>query len=72
MALYRRMAVNRVVAGGKTVSPCLLEINDGVVVSFSHLSEEQPFTEWIGGTVVLARAGDAWIIESSTAESLLL
>ena len=60
------------VAGGKTVSPCLLEINDGVVVSFSHLSEEQPFTEWIGGTVVLVKDGDVWNIESSTVESLLL
>lgn len=72
MAECRQVAVNRVLVGGEAVSPCVLEMQDGMVVKYYRLIEELPFTEWIGGTVVLAKEGDAWKIESSTAESLLL
>ncbi len=70
MAGYRRIAVNKVIVGTETISPCVLEIKEGMVVCYYRLDGELPFTEWIGGTVVLSKDRDRWVIESSTVDNL--
>lgn len=66
-----RVAVNKVVAGDETVSPCVLEFKDGKVVDYYHLTGEQPFTAWKGGTVVLSKTCEGWNIDNISAEDLL-
>ncbi len=64
MDRIRRVAVNRVIADGETVSPCVLEIEDGKIIDFYHFTGELPFTEWKGGTVVLSKTTDGWTIDN--------
>jgi len=48
-----RFAANRLIAGDDIIINGVVEIEDGTVVSYSHFSEELPFTVWIGGTIEL-------------------
>lgn len=50
MTLRRRVAVNRLIVNDETFVNCIVEICDGVIFDYFTFDEEQPFTEWIGGT----------------------
>lgn len=54
----RRIAVHKVIADGGTVDMCVIEIADGRVVNYYRFASELPFTEWLGGTVVLSNDED--------------
>lgn len=57
--MIRRIAVHRVIVGGKVIPMCVVGIeNNGVVAFYESFSGEPPFTEWIGGTVVFGK--DEW------------
>lgn len=49
-----RFAANRLIIHEKTIINGVVEIEDGIVKSYYQLSEELPFTEWIGGTIELS------------------
>lgn len=54
--MIRRIAVHKVVIEDDVIHMCVLEIdNDGVVRSYKPFEGELPFTEWVGGTVVLVK-----------------
>ncbi|MBQ5606633.1 MAG: hypothetical protein IIU87_05415 [Prevotella sp.] len=50
MTRRRRVAVNRLIVNDETFVNCIVEICDGVIFDYFTFDEEQPFTEWIGGT----------------------
>ena len=52
--MKHRLAFNRVLADDKTYCPGVVEIDGGVVTACYQLNEEQPMTEWLGGTVKMA------------------
>lgn len=55
----RIVAANRVVMPDiRTVTLGVVEIEGNCVCSVSRLDGEQPFTEWIGGTIRLVRSAD--------------
>lgn len=47
----RWIAVNEIQIGDAVLPQSIIEIADGVVVRHYPLTEEQPHTEWLGGTV---------------------
>lgn len=49
--MFRRIAAHRVRIHGKELRMHVVEITDGWVTSCYPLSEEMPFTEWLGGTI---------------------
>ena len=52
----RRIAVNRVLTDeGDCISPGGVEIEGSQVKKVFRLVYEQPFTEWIGGTIQLVK-----------------
>ncbi|MEE1092307.1 MAG: hypothetical protein UHZ01_04415 [Prevotella sp.] len=50
MTRRRRVAVNRLIVDDETFVNCIVEICDGVIYDYFTFDEEQPFTEWVGGT----------------------
>ncbi|MBQ4632005.1 MAG: hypothetical protein IJB46_01455 [Prevotella sp.] len=50
MIRRRRVAVNRLIVNDETFVNCIVEICDGVIYDYFTFDEEQPFTEWVGGT----------------------
>ena len=53
--MIRRIAVHRVIIGGKVIPMCVVGIeNNGIVAFYESFSGEPPFTEWIGGTAILS------------------
>lgn len=53
--MFRRVAAHRVEVNGRTLSRCVVEIEDGRVVNFYTFTNELPLTEWLGGTITLSR-----------------
>ena len=51
MSTIRRIAVNRLIADGREIRQCAIEIVDGKVVDYYPFTGELPATEWVGGTV---------------------
>lgn len=49
-----KYAANRLIVHDKIIINGVVEICNGVVKSYYSLSEELPFTEWIGGTIKLS------------------
>lgn len=50
--MKRIVAANHVILpDGKELSPGVVEIDGTTVVRFYRLEQEQPFTEWLGGTI---------------------
>lgn len=50
--MKRIVAANHVILpDGKELSPGVVEIDGNTVVRFYRLEQEQPFTEWLGGTI---------------------
>lgn len=58
MKRVRRVAAHTIVTDHETVDMGVVEIEDGVVVGYAHLTGEQPQTEWIGGTITLKPDAD--------------
>ena len=61
--MTRKVAVNRVIKGDVSINRCIVEIENGFVVDYYHFDDEQPFTEWLGGTIE--------IVPSNNGNSLL-
>lgn len=54
--MKRKFAANRILTEtGVSLVPGVVEVEDSQVRNVSHLIFEQPFTEWIGGTISLSR-----------------
>jgi len=51
----RRVAANEVVIGDRRLKQCVVEISSGMVTDYYTFEEEQPYTEWLGGTIILVR-----------------
>lgn len=56
--MIRRIAANRIIASDKQFSQYVIEIKDGIVIDCYPLHEELPFTEWLGGTILLEKDKD--------------
>ena len=54
----RRIAANEVVTEDSVLSPGVVELCSGMVTGCYHLNEELPFTEWIGGTIIIMNDND--------------
>lgn len=52
---WRRVAVNEVIVGDQRLQQCIVEITAGIVTDYYTFDEEQPHTEWLGGTITLVR-----------------
>lgn len=67
--MFRRIAVSRLHLPDGTVR-CnqVIELENGKVVSFYALTEELPYTEWLGGDFVLSE--DSTIL-TGTASTLI-
>lgn len=63
--MFRRIAVSRLHLPDGTVR-CnqVIELENGKVVSFYALTEELPYTEWLGGDFVLSE--DSTILTEAT------
>lgn len=63
--MFRRIAVSRLHLPDGTVR-CnqVIELENGKVVSFYALTEELPYTEWLGGDFVLSE--DSTILTGAT------
>lgn len=49
------MAANEVVIGDRRLTQCVVEISSGMVTDYYTFEEELPYTEWLGGTIILVR-----------------
>mgnify|MGYP007066582254 CR=1 FL=1 len=67
--MFRRIAVSRLHLPDGTVR-CnqVIELENGKVVSFYALTEELPYTEWLGGDFVLSE--DSTVL-TGTASTLI-
>lgn len=67
--MFRRIAVSRLHLPDGTVR-CnqVIELENGKVVSFYALTEELPYTEWLGGDFVLSEDS---IVLTGTASTLI-
>lgn len=57
----RRIATNRIIFDGKEFIQYAIEIEGGSVKDYYPLTEELPFTEWIGGTITLSNDAEGCI-----------
>lgn len=49
----RRIGVHEVIIDGNVLQMCVVEIRDGMVTDCHVFKEEEPMTEWLGGTVAI-------------------
>lgn len=49
----RRIGVHEVVIDGAVTQMCIIEICDGIVMDYHMFHDEEPMTEWLGGTVII-------------------
>lgn len=53
--MARRIAANRVIIDDRQLVQYVVEIENGIVTNYYPLTEEQPFTKWLGGTILLTK-----------------
>lgn len=53
--MARRIAANRVIIDDRQLIQYVVEIENGIVTNYYPLTEEQPFTEWLGGNILLTK-----------------
>lgn len=53
--MSRRIAANRVIIDDRQLVQYVVEIENGIVTNYYPLTEEQPFTEWLGGIILLTK-----------------
>lgn len=56
----RRVAAHEVRAGSEVLTQAVVELIGGKVVRYYPFAEEQPQTEWLGGTIVIEGDGAFW------------
>ncbi len=57
--MKRSVAANRVITPDNTeIKLGVVEMEDAVVTRVYSLQGEQPFTEWIGGTISILKSAD--------------
>lgn len=57
--MKRQVAANRIITSDKTeIKLGVVEIDDTIVTRVCSLQGEQPFTEWIGGTITILKTAD--------------
>ena len=44
-------AAHQVIAGSQCLEPAVVDVENGKVIGFHQFAEEEPFTEWVGGTI---------------------
>lgn len=67
MKTIRRIAANRVVVGDKQMVCAVVEIRGDKVERIYPLTEEQAFTEWLGGTIDIKQdCGEAFAYKDGT------
>lgn len=59
--MLRRIAANRIILDDKQLTQCVIEIEGDIVKSYYPLTDELPFTEWLGGTITLTKYKDGTI-----------
>lgn len=59
--MARRIAANRVIIDDRQLIQYVVEIENGIVTNYYPLTEEQPFTEWLGGTILLTKDANSII-----------
>lgn len=55
--------VNRVIMDGVQYLQCIVTIKDDEIIDFRTFTEEQPFTEWVGGTIEIIRKNNKMVIK---------
>lgn len=57
--MKRQVAANRIITSDKTeIKLGVVDIDDTIVTRVYSLQGEQPFTEWIGGTITILKTAD--------------
>lgn len=61
--MKRIVAANRIITpDAGIVSLGVVELEDRTVSHVSRLDGEQPFTEWLGGTIAIKRSADGTLV----------
>ena len=57
--MKRQVAANRIITSDNTeIKLGVVELDDTIVTHVYSLQGEQPFTEWIGGTITILKTAD--------------
>ena len=59
--MIHQYGVNRVIMDGVQYLQCIVTIKDDEIIDFRTFTEEQPFTEWVGGTIKWLLSADIFI-----------
>ena len=62
--MTRKVAVNRVIKGDVSINRCIVEIENGFVVDYYPFDDEQPFTEWLGGTIEIITSNNGYSLRA--------
>lgn len=61
--MSHQYGVNRVIMDGVQYLQCIVTIKDDEIIDFRTFTEEQPFTEWVGGTIEIIRKNNKMVIK---------
>lgn len=61
--MIHKYGVNRVIMDGVQYLQCIVTIKDDEIIDFRTFTEEQPFTEWVGGTIEIIRKNNKMVIK---------
>lgn len=61
--MIHQYGVNRVIMDGVQYLQCIVIIKDDEIIDFRTFTEEQPFTEWVGGTIEIIRKNNKMVIK---------
>ncbi|MBM6673301.1 hypothetical protein [Marseilla massiliensis] len=61
--MIHQYGVNRVIMDGVQYLQCIVTIKDDEIIDFRTFTEEQPFTEWVGGTIEIIRKNNKMVIK---------
>lgn len=61
--MIHQYGVNRVIMDGMQYLQCIVTIKDDEIIDFRTFTEEQPFTEWVGGTIEIIRKNNKMVIK---------
>ncbi len=61
--MIHQYGVNRVIMDGVQYLQCIVTIKDDEIIDFRTFTEEQPFTEWVGGTIEIICKNNKMVIK---------
>lgn len=61
--MIHQYGVNRVIMDGVQYLQCIVTIKDDEIIDFRTFTDEQPFTEWVGGTIEIIRKNNKMVIK---------